>query len=440
MALCLCGVIILFDRYREKTKMTHITELHLSPAAARTLIVAAQGLDRHPDNAATKADVLAAIRRMGALQIDTIHVVARSPYLVLWSRLGDYDPNWLDELLAEGALFEYWSHEACFLPIEDYPLYRHRMIDPGSLGWKYSHEWMTSHQSAVDQLRAYIRANGPVRSADFARTDGKSGGWWDWKFEKQALEMLFSAGELMIARRHNFQRVYDLRERVLPTWDDAQLPPLEETQRALVLKAVRALGVTSARWIADYFRMRKRDVPALAATLADEGALVRAQVEGWDGPAYIHPANRALAEVAAAGALTPGLTTLLSPFDPLIWDRARTLAMFGFDYRIECYTPAPKRRYGYFTLPILHRGMLVGRLDPKAHRKEGIFEVKALYLEPGVSVTDDLVAALAGTLRACAAWHKTPDIVIRRSEPEDVAARLHAMLAQAGAHAPGTVV
>ncbi len=150
--------------------------LRLSLPAARALLLAAQGIERPPRHAG-KADVLAAIRRMGVLQIDTIHVVARSPYLVLWSRLGNYDPVWLDELLAEGSLFEYWAHEAAFVPIEDYPLFRHRMADPGALGWKYSHAWMDEHRAVVDRVLAHVREHGPVRSADFARTDGEKGGW-----------------------------------------------------------------------------------------------------------------------------------------------------------------------------------------------------------------------------------------------------------------------
>ncbi|MBC7929009.1 MAG: YcaQ family DNA glycosylase [Rubrivivax sp.] len=391
-------------------------------------MLAAQGLLRRPKRAATKRAVLDAIRRMSVLQIDTIQTVARSPYLVLWSRLGEYETRWLDELLAEGKLFEYWSHEACFLPVEDYPLYRRGMIEAGSMGWKYSHDWVAAHRLEVERVLAAVRERGPVRSADFAREDGKSGGWWEWKPEKRALEMLFTAGELMIARRHNFQRLYDLRERVLPSWDDAQLPPQGEARRTLALKAVLSLGIATARWVGDYFRTGKKETVPLVARLGEEGALLRVRVEGWREDAYVHPDNRKLLKSAAAGTLRPELTTLLSPFDPLVWDRARAREVFGFDYRLECYTPAPKRIYGYFTLPILHRGALVGRLDPKAHRKEGVFEVKALYLEPGVDATEELIADLATALRECAAWHRTPKVVVRRSDPKGVAARLRKAL------------
>ena len=396
-------------------------QTELSNSEARAVMIAAQGLCQRLRAAAKKSDVLKAIRRMSALQIDTIHVVARSPYLVLWSRLGDYEHGWLDELLAKGEIFEYWSHEACFLPIEDYPLYRHRMLDARSMGWKYSHEWITAHRKEVERVLAHVRQHGPVRSSDFARTDGKAGGWWEWKPEKRALEMLFTAGELMIARRHNFQRVYDLRERVLPSWDDSKLPSKEETRRTLILKAVRSLGIAKARWVSDYFRTDKRETTAATVDLADRGELLRVKVTGWEEDAFVHPDNRKLMEQASSGKLRPGLTTLLSPFDPLVWDRARAREIFGFDYRLECYTPAPKRRYGYFTLPILHRDKLIGRLDPKARRKEGVFEVKSLHLEPGVSINDELIACVARALKECAAWHKTPEVMISRVNPPKLA-------------------
>lgn len=388
------------------------------------LLLAAQGLQRRPAIAATQSDILACIKQMGALQIDTIHVVARSPYLVLWSRLGDYEPRWLTDLLAQRSIFEYWSHEACFLPIDEYPLYRAFMLAGIARSWTYSRDWLNTNRAAVADLLAHIRHNGPVRSADFARQDGETGGWWNWKFEKMALEMLYTAGDLMIAGRERFQRIYDLRERVLPDWEDSRAPELHLARRALALTAVRALGATPARWVADYFRTKKPDTLRIIAELAAEGALLTARVAGWDDPVYLHPDHLSLAEAAAAGELASTVTTLLTPFDPVVWDRRRALELFGFDYRIECYTPAPKRQYGYFTLPILHRGALVGRLDPKAHRSDGVFEVKALYLEPGVAADDELANALAGALRACAAWHGTPEVVVRKSDPPEFATLL----------------
>jgi len=403
-----------------------MSEIVLSISGARALHLAAQGLLQPRRRKAAKADVLDAIRRMGVLQIDTINVVARSPYLVLWSRLGDYPSAWLDELLAEGKLFEYWAHEACFIPREDYGLYRHRMLDPGAMGWKYSATWMRERAGEVAALLAHIRTNGPVRSSDFERGDGKAGGWWEWKPEKRSLEVLFTSGALMIARRHNFQRIYDLAERVHPEWDDARMPALPEVQRTFALRAVKALGLARAAWVPDYHRTRRPHVDL--AQLADEGLLLRGRVAGWDDPVYIHPDHAELAQQAAGGALAPTLTTILSPFDPVVWDRRRALELFGFDYRLECYTPAAKRRYGYFTLPVLRRGALVARIDAKAHRREGVFEVKAVFFEPGVRASAALLRDLAGALQRCARWHGCPRVQVLRSEPEGPGGRLGELL------------
>jgi uncharacterized protein len=371
--------------------------------------------------------VLEAIRAMGVLQIDTISVVARSPYLVLWSRLGDYDPVWLEEHLAEGRLFEYWAHEACFVPIEDYGLFRHRMLDPGAMGWKYSEQWMTEQAAEVKKVLAHIRSKGPARSSDFERSDGKAGGWWEWKPEKRSLEVLFTSGALMIARRHNFQRVYDLAERVLPGWDDSQMPHMDETRRQFVLRSVHALGLCKASWIADYYRTR-RPQQGDPEQLVAEGELLRVRVEGWDEALYLHPERLELAQLAAAGKLAPSVTTLLSPFDPVVWDRKRALELFDFDYRLECYTPAPKRRYGYFTLPILRRGALVGRVDAKAHRREGVFELKSLVLEPGVRVSERFTRDIAAAVLRCASWHGCQEVRLTQTQPASFLAPLAAAL------------
>jgi uncharacterized protein len=402
-----------------------VSPVEFSVETARELLLAAQGLGSAPERA-TKDDVRGIIRRMGVLQIDSISVVARSPYLVLWSRLGSYELRWLDELLAEGALFEYWSHAACFIPIEDYGLYRRLMIEGG----EKTRTWMRAHHEEIQHVIEHISENGAVRSAEFARTDGKAGGWWEWKPEKRALEHLFAAGELMISRRENFHRVYDLRERVLakalPDWEDALAPNEQEVLRALALKTVRALGVALARWVPDYFRTPKKGVSGLLEELADEGSLLLARIE--DEPAYLHPDNAGLAEEILSGGLRSSVTTFLSPFDPVVWDRARALELFGFEYKIEVYTPAARRRYGYYSLPILHNGALVGRLDAKAHRKQGTFEVRAIHLEPDTPVNDDLVSGLAGALRDCAGWHGTPEVLVRLSDPSELTETLRLAL------------
>lgn len=402
--------------------------LRLTSDQARRVMVAAQGLDRRATRKARKRDVLDAIRRMAVLQIDTIHVVARSPYLVLWSRLGPYRPSWLGELLEEGKLFEYWAHEASFLPIEDYGLLRHRMIDPGGMGWKYSHEWIEANRDVVEHVLETIVRDGPMRSADFKRERRGGGGWWEWKPEKRALEMLFTAGRLMVSKRDRFQRVYDIRERVHASWSDDQLPSLEDAHAALVRNAASALGVATARWLADYYRMSRAETDAAVDALAAAGELLEVTVEGWPDVAWTVPERLPLLESAASGGIRPTLTTVLSPFDPLVWDRQRAADVFGFEYRLECYVPAPKRRWGYFVLPILRRGRLVGRLDAKAHRKDGRFEVHALYLEDGVRVDDTFTSDIAAAISECAVWHGTPRVTIARTEPGQFRKGLRAAL------------
>jgi uncharacterized protein YcaQ len=396
----------------------------ISIETARRVMLKAQGLDHAPDQPATKADVRETIRRMGQLQIDTIHVVRRSPYLVLWGRLGDYPPEWLDELLAEGALFEYWAHAMCFLPIEDYPLHRRRMLDAmqnRGLMARWAMDWSQEHPEAMERVRARLREGGGVRSIEFESNNRPPGGWWNWKEEKNALEALLFTGEVMIARRQNFQRVYDLRERVLPDWDDANTPSSEGMRRTLILRTVRALGIALPEWVPDYFRQLKKGITQQLAALAEDGLLLRVEVEGFENPTYVHADQTWLVEEAASSNGEPTLTTLLSPFDPLVWDRQRTRRLFNFDYTLECYTPATKRRYGYFTLPILQRGRIIGRLDPKAHRAQGVFEVKALHLEADIPPSEELASDLAGALRRLAAWHGTPELVVRQSDPPELA-------------------
>ena len=396
--------------------------MNLTLPQARAVMLAAQGLLEPPAAPASPAAILEAIRRMGVLQIDTIHVVARSPYLVLWSRLGSYEPRWLEQLLAETRLFEYWAHAACFIPIEDYPLYRRSMLD-GKRGWWNAEEWLADHREMVDQILTRIRLEGPLRSADFEGAKSP-GGWWNWKEEKIALEQLLTHGELMVRARKNFQRIYDLRERVLPDWDDTQTPSLEETRRTFILRGVACLGIVRAGWAHDYFRIGKNGIARELNALAEGGALLVEMVEGWDDPVYIHPERAGLLAQARAGELQPCYTTLLSPFDPLVWDRTRARELFNFDYTIECYLPAAKRRYGYFSLPILRRGALVGRLDAKAFRQNGTFEVRNLVLEPGVEPDPNLAADLRAAIQACANWHATPQVQVLRCDPPELGGML----------------
>lgn len=403
----------------------------LTLTQARNLHLAAQGLLTTPRRKATPQALRQCIQRMQLLQIDTIQVVARSPYLVLFSRLGAYPPAWLDAALASGQLFETWAHEACFAPVEDLLLHRsYNQRTRSHCGLRNGLATQVSQRSELDVLLAHIGANGPVKSSEFARTDGKTGnGWWDRKDEKRWLEALFSSGELMVARRDSFQRVYDLAHRVHPALVEAPLPAAAEVHTGFVEKAILALGITQARWVNDYFRQKPRLKDADLDALVAQGVVQRVDVLGWAVPGYVHRQHAELLQQALNRQLRATHTTLLSPFDPLVWDRERASALWGFDYRIECYTPEEKRIYGYFVLPILHRGALVGRLDAKAHRALGVFEVKALFVEPGVKLSDAAVRALAQAIQRCADWHGTPEVQVGRVVPKGVGERLCGALA-----------
>jgi uncharacterized protein YcaQ len=407
----------------------------LSVQQARNLHLAAQGLLRPPRARATRKRLVATIERMQLLQIDTIHVVARSPYLVLFSRLGSYPARWLDEALARGKIFECWAHEACFAPIADYGLHRHGP-NARENHWanKHAQRMHRDHRAGMDRVLEHVREHGAVKSSDFERPRQGGAGWWGWKDEKRWLEALFALGELMIARRENFQRVYDLTERVVERLGLQAVVPLSaaEIRREHALRAVRALGITQARWIADYFRSGKKHTEAELQRYVDSGELLRVDVRGWEACGYVHRDHAELLDRAQRGSLRATHTSLLSPFDPVVWDRARASAIFGFDYTLECYTPAPKRRYGYFVLPILRCGRLVGRLDAKAHRAEGMFEVKKIFLEPEVRIDEAFVTDIAKAISACADWHETPHVLVRRSDPKELVRSLREALAAAG--------
>lgn len=392
----------------------------LSQDAVRGLMIAAQGLDKinTPQPPAEKADVRAMLRQINLLQIDSINVVARAPYFVMWSRLDDYNPRWLDDLLAEGALFEHYANGNCFVPIEDFPLF---LAGSRIFDWRDPRKWLDEHPEITSAVLNHIREHGETRHTDFKRTDGQKTDWTNPKEEQIVLDYLCYVGEIMVRKRDNFQRVYDLRERVHPEFDTLPTVSRAEAHDQFVLNSIKALGVTKVDWIAHYYRLKTADANAALKRLKKQDRVMTVTVEGWDTPGYFHPDHLKRVEAAAAGKIPQSKTTLLSPFDPLVWDRGRVLDVFDFDFPVEYYFPANKRKYGYFSLPILYNNALVGRLDPKAHRKEGLFEVKSLHIEPGVEVDDALIAALSRMLRACAAWHETPQIVVRESTEPDLA-------------------
>ena len=387
---------------------------HLSLADARNLHLAAQGLLNKPRRRASLEDIPATISRMSLLQIDTINIVARSPYLVLFSRLGNYPAQWLDESLARGELMEYWAHEACFMPRSDFRLIRHRMLAPEKMGWKYKDAWMQEHEAEIAQLIQHIHDKGPVRSADFEHPRKGASGWWEWKPHKRHLEGLFTAGKVMVIERRNFQRVYDLTHRVMPDWDDERdLVSQTEAEIIMLDNSARSLGIFREQWLADYYRLKRPALAAWREARAEQQQIIAVHVEKL-GNLWLHDDLLPLLERALAGKLTATHSAVLSPFDPVVWDRKRAEQLFDFSYRLECYTPAPKRQYGYFVLPLLHRGQLVGRMDAKMHRQTGILEVISLWLQEGIKPTTMLQKGLRQAITDFAIWQQATRVTLGR--------------------------
>ena len=405
--------------------------------AVRALALHVQGLTtaNGAETPPTLPVIAAMVERLGCVQIDTLHMVRRSHYLTLWSRLGNYDPADFDRLIydpAERRLFEYWMHAASIVPLS---LYRHRLLEMerrrNGGGWWPDWSTQAENQAMVEAVRARVESEGALRAANFEHNGPKRGSWWDWKPAKHALEYLYNVGDFMISDRVNFQRVYDLRERVLPDWVDTSLPAKADTDRALVEDAARALGLGAARHIADYTFMKRGQVAPIVAELCKTGVLVEVEAEQHDGgsaPVLVHRDHLPLLEQAADGDLIPTRTTFLNPFDNLVWAKGRDEQFWGFQQRLEAYKPEKDRIWGYYCLPILHRDRLVGRFDPKLERKTGSLILRALYLEPGIDPTEDLVADVAGAMREFMAWHAARDLVIERSTPDDFGKKLLAAL------------
>ena len=425
--------------------MTDGETLRLTVDEARGLMLAAQGLLAPPAQPGIQ-DVRGTIERLGLLQLDTISVVERTQYLVLWSRLGAYDARLLDVLLhPHRHVFEYWGHAASIIPMADYPYYRPKMLAYHTHMWQGDQHWLAANAEVVRRTLDAVRERGPLASADFERPpDDRRTGPWNWygpKESRRALEVLWTTGELMVHSRRGGQKLYDLRERVLAEafngsapCDDA-LPSPEERLRHFARRTTRALGVATPSWLWDYFRLappsgsRSKRVAALTIlqNQCADGSLVPALVEGLDEPAFVWRELLPELERLRDGA-APARTTLLSPFDSLIWDRARARALFGYEVCFEAYVPPPRRRYGYYCLAILHQGRLVGRVDPKMERKERRLVVRAAYLEPGVALGDDLLAGLAAALCDLARFLGGESVTVERSEPNILAPALNERL------------
>jgi uncharacterized protein YcaQ len=380
----------------------------LTPAHARRIILRAQGLDGGWSLPPGVDGAAEAIDRLGYVQIDTIAVIERAHHHVLWTRHRNYAAGMLDDLLSrDRRVFEFWTHAASYIPLRDYRLYLPKMR--AFARRPAVRTWVKANRGLLRHVLDRIRTEGPLRSADFARPPQKRGPWWDWSPTKRALEILYWSGELMIAGRRNFQRVYDLTERVLPAEIDTSLPRPREVARYVARRTLGAQGIVTAREAAWWLKDRK-PVAAALQELVDAGEAAEVRIAGEDGTPYF------VTSAALDSDLDPrpelDTVRLLSPFDNLITDRARALRFFDFDYRMECYTPEAKRKYGYFTLPILWGDRLVGRLDPKADRKAGRFIVRGLVLEPGFVELDGFATALGSALREFADFHGCEGIAV----------------------------
>ncbi|MGA7671480.1 MAG: crosslink repair DNA glycosylase YcaQ family protein [Nitrolancea sp.] len=391
--------------------------VRISKDEAKALAVIAQGLDEPISEPPSKSVIMEIIRRIGCLQIDTISVVARSHYLVLWSRLGQYDSDLVDELHhPDRMLFEYWGHAASLLPAELFPYFRRRMQQRKIKHMDSEDSWAIENQEIISQVLDAVRLHGPISSSHFERVEAvepvAAWSWWGGKPENQALDLLWTTGALAIHRRVNFQRHYDLIGRVFPEHVTSELPSETDEERTLAMKALDAMGIGFLAGINDYFRTKwGARTRRILADLAQGNEIFGVEIEDL-GLAYVTESNRSLLEDVRAGR-RPTRTTLLSPFDNLIWERQRTEKLFDFEYRLECYTPAPKRKYGYYNLPILDRGRLIGRLDPKVDRRERVLYLRSVHVEPGIKFDDEISERLQETLRDFAAFNDASTIVVQ---------------------------
>jgi uncharacterized protein YcaQ len=383
----------------------------LSAREARRIVLAAQGLARpRAERATSCAHVMRVIERLGLLQIDSVNVFARAHTMPLFSRLGAYEIEHLHELAYAGkrrALFEYWAHEASYLPISVQPLMRWRMerAQRGEGIYKDLARFAVERRAFVEQVLADIARRGPLSAGEIEDCGKSRGGWWGWSEGKIAVEYLFWSGQVTVAtRRGTFERVYDIPDRVFPRAIlSAETPPEPEAHQALLKLAASALGVATERDLRDYYRLEVADTKAALESLVATGQLRTVRVEGWKDPAFLAP-DAALPRKADGAAL-------LSPFDPLVFERSRTERLFDFHYRLEIYTPQEKRQFGYYTLPFLMGDRIVGRVDLKADRAGSRLLVLSAHHEPGVD-PHAVGQALAGELARAAHWLRLETIDI----------------------------
>jgi len=373
---------------------------------ARRIALTAQGFGLERPSRVDRATLAQTFRRLGLVQLDTINVVARAHYMPFYSRLGPYPVEELDGLLYDdGSAFEYWGHVASLIPIEQYKLFRHRM-EARTPGHRYL-RLMEERPGYVESVLEAVKKSGPLTVSGLPDAGERTGPWWGYSPGKVALEWLFAKGDVAVATRVNFARYYDVTERVIPAeLLDGRAPDKDEAARELLVIAARAHGIGIGADLADYHRFRMPEARKWLQQLVDAGRLTRVSVEGWNKPAYVPSADGAKPVPVDACAL-------LSPFDPVVWNRDRAVRLFDFDYRIEVYVPQAKRKYGYFVMPFLMGERLVARVDLKADRQKGRLLARAAYAEDGCD-TLEVASALAGELRRMAGWLGLGRVVVGR--------------------------
>ena len=392
--------------------------LFLSKQDAKRIAIRAQGLaGERPDKAIVIDDVKRSIRAMNLLQIDSVNVCVRSHYMPLFSRLGVYDQNLLDELVyTNKSVFETWAHAACFVPVEDHRLFRARMgtEDLGEqlvrlVKEKPNHrvsKLVTERPGFLENTLNQVRKRGELTASDLDDAGKRSGPWWGYTSGKIAMEWYFAVGALSVADRRNFARYYDLTERVVPAKHlDTYTPSTEEAHREMMLNAVSAHGIGIAEDFGNYYHVKNGDAKKRLAELVESGDIQEVVVEGWDYTAF--------APITIASTEPTHARALLTPFDPLVWNRDRIDRIFDFFYRIEIYVPAKKRRYGYYVYPFLLGEDLVARVDLKADRHKGVLRVQSAFVEDNQDI-DNVVDNLADELRLMTDWLRLDRIVIGR--------------------------
>lgn len=383
--------------------------IRLNPPQARRIALAAQLIGRPKPVTAGFRDVTRVIERLGQFQIDSVNVLARAHLTPLFSRLGPYDTGLLTRAAERPPrrLFEYWGHAASLIDTALAPALAMRMRRSVSQPWDAIRRILSTSPGLVDEIYARVAAEGPATARQLAdASDGRRGHWWGWSDTKATVEWLLMIGRLSVAGRTGaFERRYDVIERVLPHHLLAEHLGDHEAYLTLVRRAARALGVASANCLTDYFRTRRVDTMAAISELERTGELIPARIDGWDKPVWLwHEAKRPR-EIAAA--------TIVSPFDSLVFERARASALFGFDYRIEIYTPAPQRRYGYYVYPFVFGDSIDARVDLKADRARGTLLVQAAWIEAYAELRSEAVArSLASHLGEVATWLGLSEIAV----------------------------